>query len=109
MTKITVFRNQNHEYLGFDCIGHAGFANHGKDVVCAGISILVLNTMNAIEEYTDADFSVDADKRTGDIHFRFSSPAEHDAALLMDTLILGLQGIQSSYGKKFLKLQFKEV
>ena len=109
MTKITIFRNQNQEYLGFDCTGHAGFAFRGKDIVCAGISILVFNTMNAIEKYTDEDFSGEADKRTGDVHFRFDTPAGHDAALLVDTMILGLQEIQSSYGKKFLKLQFREV
>ena len=47
MTKITVFQNRKQEYMGFDCGGHAGFAFRGKDVVCAGISILVQNTVNA--------------------------------------------------------------
>lgn len=109
MTKITIFRNQNQQIMGFSCIGHAGFACRGKDVVCAGISILVQNTVNAIEAYTEAGFSCEVDPKSGDIRFRFEEPAEHDAELLVKAMILGLEGIQSSYGKKFLKLQSEEV
>ena len=108
MTNITVYCKDN-TYTGFCIEGHAGYADEGEDIVCAGISILVFNTMNAIEKYTDEDFSGEADKQNGDVHFRFDTPAGHDAALLMDAMILGLQEIESSYGKKFLKLQFREV
>ena len=109
MTKITVFRNQNQQIMGFSCVGHAGFAYRGKDVVCAGISILVQNTINAIERYTEEGFSCEANPKAGDIRFRFEQAPEHDAELLVDAMILGLEGIQASYGKKFLKLQFEEV
>ena len=109
MTEITIFHDKDQNFVGFDCIGHAGFARRGKDVVCAGISILVQSTMNAIEAYTEEGFSGEMDERTGNIHFRFTDIPEHDANLLMNSMILGLQGIQSSYGKKFLRLQFKEV
>ncbi len=109
MTDITIFRDKNQNYIGFDCKGHAGFARFGKDIVCAGISILVLNTINSIQAYTEEGFTCDAEQKSGDICFRFSDVPEHDAVLLMDSMILGLQGIQSSYGKKFLRLQFKEV
>ena len=42
MTKITIFRNQDQAFLGFDCLGHAGYAEEGEDIVCAGISALVI-------------------------------------------------------------------
>ena len=109
MTVITIFRNKNQEILGFECVGHAGFAKFGQDIVCAGISILVQNTINSIQVYTEEGFSCEADEKSGDIRFHFSDIPEHDAALLINSMILGLQGIQSSYGKKFLRLQFKEV
>ena len=109
MTNITIFRDKNQNVLGFECIGHAGFAGFGQDVVCAGISILVQNTINSIQTYTEEGFSCEADEKSGDIRFHFSVVPEHDAALLINSMILGLQGIQSSYGKKFLRLQFKEV
>ena len=109
MTNITIFRDKNQNVLGFECVGHAGFARFGHDVVCAGISILVQNTINSIQAYTEEGFSCEADEKSGDIRFHFSDIPEHDAALLINSMILGLQGIQSSYGKKFLRLQFKEV
>ena len=109
MTNVTIFRDKNQNVLGFECIGHAGFAGFGQDVVCAGISILVQNTINSIQTYTEEGFSCEADEKSGDIRFHFSDVPEHDAALLINSMILGLQGIQSSYGKKFLKLHFKEV
>ena len=109
MTNITIFRDKNQNVLGFECIGHAGFAGFGQDVVCAGISILVQNTINSIQTYTEEGFSCEADEKSGDIRFHFSDVPEHDATLLINSMILGLQGIQSSYGKKFLRLQFKEV
>ena len=36
MTKITIFRNRDNEFLGFECLGHAGYAEEGEDIVCAG-------------------------------------------------------------------------
>ncbi len=109
MTKITIFHDKNQNFIGFDCAGHAGYADAGSDIVCAGISILVQSTINAIEAYTEEGFSCEAEERSGEIRFRFTDEPEHDASLLMKSMILGLQGIQSSYGKNFLRLQFKEV
>ena len=57
MTKITIYRNENREVERFSCSGHAGYAASGGDIVCASISVLVINTINAIEglevEYYD--------------------------------------------------------
>ena len=109
MTNVTIFRDKDQNVLGFECIGHAGFAKFGHDVVCAGISILVQSTINSIQAYTEEGFSCEVDEKSGDIRFHFEDVPEHDAALLINSMVLGLQGIQSSYGKKFLRLQFKEV
>ena len=109
MTTITIFQDKNQNYVGFDCTGHAGFAKFGKDVVCAGISILVINTINSIETFTSVPFVCEADEETGDIDFRFTEEISQDAILLIDSMILGLNEIQNDYGKKFLILDFKEV
>ena len=88
MTKITIFRNHDGEYLGFDCLGHAGYADEGEDIVCAGISALVINTINSIGLFTDEPCETDADEDDGEIRLRFTSPAGHDAGLLMQSLVL---------------------
>ena len=109
MIQVTFYLNHNEKYTGFDCVGHAGYANAGKDIVCAGVSALVINTVNSIGNYTEEKFSVETDEDTGQIALRFDRPAGHDAELLAKSLILGLQGIQESYGTGYITLNFKEV
>lgn len=109
MTQITVFRNQNHEFLGFECLGHAGYADAGEDIVCAGISALVINTVNSLSAYTAEKFKTDSEAETGKIFLQFNNPAGHDADLLMKSMVLGLQEIQNNYGNDYIILNFKEV
>ena len=109
MINITIMRNQDNAYIGFDCIGHAAFSEEGQDIVCAGVSALVINTINSVSCFTKEEFATDSDEETGMISFRFAKPAEHDADLLMKSLVLGLQGIQNSYGNEYIILNFKEV
>ena len=109
MTHITIYRNQKNVFTGFLCDGHAGYVNAGDDIVCAGISTLVINTINSIEVLTDTEILADAEQESGTIHVNFPSGCDKQAKLLVDAMILGLQGIQKNYGKKFLSLDFKEV
>ena len=109
MTRITIYRNQENAFTGFLCEGHAGYADAGEDIVCAGISTLVINTVNAVELLTDTTILADADEASGTIDVNFPSGCDVQAKLLVDAMILGLQGIQTNYGKKFLTLDFKEV
>ena len=90
------------KYSGFSCTGHAGYANKGNDIVCAAVSVLVINTANAIEKLTDTDFRA---VNSGDeIKYVFNSVPGDKASLLMDALVLGLKEIQKEYGKKYLDL-----
>lgn len=109
MIQVTIITDRNGQYAGFDCIGHAGYAEAGKDIVCAGVSVLVINTVNSISCYTGEEFSVDTQEETGKIALRFRKPPGHDAKLLMKSLILGLQGIRKDYGAGYITLNFKEV
>lgn len=109
MIQVTMIRNQDGKYTGFDCVGHAGYADEGKDIVCAGVSALVINTVNSIDRYTDEKFTVDTDENTGKITLYLHRPAGHDAELLLKSLALGLQGIQEQYKDGYIRFQIKEV
>ena len=110
MIYITIFQNQG-EICEFNCIGHAEYAEAGHDIVCAGVSALVINAINSIESLTGTTFDLvtDPECRSGLIDVTFTSELSSEARLLLDSMILGLQGIQNDYGKDFLKLDFKEV
>lgn len=109
MVKVTVYRGKNQEVEGFCCRGHSGFAARGRDIVCAGVSVLVLNTVNSLRRFTDDAFDLDTDEKSGLIRLKFRKPPSKEAKLLTDSMILGLEGIISSYGGKYVTLEFKEV
>lgn len=109
MIKITIYKNHEEEYVGFRCIGHAGYADSGKDIICAAVSVLVLNTMNSIEKFTYDKFKMENDEKSGMIECLFCSKAGVETALLMDSMVLGLQGIEEQYGNEYLKVMIKEV
>ena len=71
MIKVTIYKTERQEYAGFDMEGHAGYAEAGEDIVCAGVSALVINALNSIERFTDDETSCVSDEDTGSIEFRF--------------------------------------
>ena len=109
MTKVTIYKNEKNECVGFRVSGHAGYAEEGEDIVCAAISILVINTMNAIETFTDAIFSQQADETQGVIEFHITKQTK-ETTLLLDTMVLGLQTLESSKEyQDYIDLIFEEV
>ncbi len=109
MTSITVRKTGAGAYTGFTCIGHSGYAEAGSDIVCAAISILVINTINSVERFTQDKMKVVTNDREGLIDVRFPGSAGEQAALLLDSMVLGLSEVQEQYGRKYLKLQIEEV
>ncbi len=109
MIKITIYQNRTGQYVRLRCVGHAGFARAGEDIVCAGVSTLVINTLNAIDKLTEEIFEAETDQESGLIDAVFQRPVGHDGKLLLDTMVLGLQDIQKQYGTKYSLLTFKEV
>ncbi len=109
MITITIYRNHTGRYTGLHCIGHAGFERFGKDIVCAAVSVLVLNTLNAVDAFTDEEFDFESDPESGLIDICFRHPGGHDVGLLFDTMVLGLKEIASQYGTDYILLTIKEV
>ncbi|MBD5504353.1 MAG: ribosomal-processing cysteine protease Prp [Lachnospiraceae bacterium] len=110
MTQITFYKTTAGEYQGFTCAGHAGYANYGEDIVCASISVLVINTINSLEEITAEKINVETDKDRGVIRCRFvDRTLKETSRVLVDSLVLGLTQIEKQYGKNYCKLTFEEV
>ena len=109
MTSITIIKSKNGEYKEVTCLGHAGYADAGTDIVCASVSILVINTINSLDELTDTKMEVKSDEDKGLIDCRFHESLSAGANLLLDAMVLGLKNVVSQYGRQYLKLKFKEV
>ena len=108
MTKIRFYRNQQGQYLGFQTVGHAGYAQEGEDIVCAGISALVVNALNSIEKFTKDTQVIETDEAHGVIRMKITGTRSKEAQLLLKSLHLGLTGIESEHGR-YIKVSIKEV
>lgn len=79
--------------------------DHADPVVCSAVSVLLLNTVNSIEAFTDAQFSYEADPDGGDSVFTITGfDKDRKAELLMNSLVLGYKSVEESY-KDEIKVQ----
>ena len=108
MIKATIFSDSQGDTVGFRVFGHAGFAEHGSDIVCAAVSVLVINTVNAVERFTEAELKVTENEEEGFLEGLLESSDSGEAKLLLNTLRLGLESIQTEF-TEYLQLSFKEV
>ena len=108
MISVVITRHDD-RYIGVALDGHAGYADAGQDIVCAAVSVLVINTFNSIERFTDDDFSCEAAENGGYLSMVFSEDISDKSKLLLDSMLLGLDEIQKQYGDEYLSLLYKEV
>lgn len=74
--------------------GHADYAEPGKDIVCAAVSVLAQNLIQSIEELTADKIQYSMQPGTVDIKFRDLS---EQAQLLIDSFFIGVKAIAEAY------------
>lgn len=109
MIQVTIFRDSDEQYSGFELSGHAEYGEYGQDIVCAAVSALVLNTANSVGAFTEDAYEGSVDEETGEFSFHFSSQISPESQLLMESLVLGLENIQREYGEEYIVIRLKEV
>lgn len=109
MIRVTIYNDSEKNPLGFKLEGHAGYAEHGEDIVCAAVSVLAVNTVNSIETFTEDSFKGESDEAKGVMKFKFTGQVSAESRVLMKSLILGLKNIEDEYGTEFIKILFREV
>ena len=111
MVTVTVFKNSAKEYTAVQAVGHAGFSEKGTDIVCAAVSVLFINTLNAIESLTTDKqaLGIVQNEEDGILYCGFKERLSKESVLLLDAMVLGMSGIQEQYSTKYMRLQFEEV
>lgn len=109
MTVVDIFRDKKGRYTAFECRGHADDdAEEGEDIICAAVSMLTINTVNSLEMLAGADIACTAAEEGGELSCRFASPPDEKAALLVDSMLLGLSSVREMYGEEYLVINLKE-
>ena len=86
--------------------GHAGYAEMGQDLVCAGVSCITIGTNNALDELAPGTFQTET--REGFLKIRVLNPEDPKTHLILRTDWIQLQTIAESY-PEFIKLKKQEV
>ena len=77
MTTVTVFRRPDGALSGFDCRGHALYADAGEDIVCAAVSALTQGTLNGLLNVLKAPVDYHIDEKDGILTARQPIMAVH--------------------------------
>ena len=74
--------------------GHAGFAEAGKDIVCAGDPALIQTLIKSIGDLTEDKIEYEISPGRADIHYRDLSDA---GKLLIDSFFIGVCAIADEF------------
>lgn len=108
MIRAVFYKNSDDRIMGFSIKGHSDYDISGRDIICASVSVLTINTINAIERFTDCVFKCEQGE-SGLIRFKTLSVEDSGEQLLLRTLVLGIEGICEEYGGKYVSVHYKEV
>ena len=97
MIKITYCtRDRPDAHLSLVVDGHANYAEHGRDIVCASISVLFQTLAGALEEYAPQD-NVSVRMSPGDSSITWNSRQSSQARTLTWAFVDGMQSVADAY------------
>lgn len=104
------FKNRN--LFRFKVEGHSNYAKAGSDIVCAGVSTLVINTVNSIEAFLDEPISInEQDEKKGIIDCTFPNREKENyndqTTILLKSMVFGLETMEQMYGEYIKIIKFK--
>ena len=108
MIQITIYKNPDDQYKGFQVLGHADSVAEGADLVCCSVSVLTITLVNSLEMLTDDEYELTEDENLGLIQASFKNPVSKEASLLMQSYELGVSSIAPMYDN-WLKVIIREV
>ena len=111
MTTVTVFRRPDGTLSGFDCRGHADFADAGEDIVCAAVSALSQAVANGLKSVVHAPVMFDQNDGNASLTVCLTPECTREqlekSQILLDTLYKALQAIARDYPRN-VRIIFKE-
>ena len=110
MTTIKI-KKQNDDIICVECSNHTGFADYGKDIVCAGVSSITQTAVLGIKKLTKLKHSYKIDEKTGYLKLELldidkNSADYKNAQVILKTMQLGIKSLQEQY-PKYIKLEDK--
>jgi uncharacterized protein YsxB (DUF464 family) len=103
MIKFTINRTKLGSIQSFKMTGHANFAPHGQDLVCAGTTAVVFGVINAVESLCNVQATIELGKDGGFLMYELPSDLDNSikekACFLLEGMVVSLKTIELDYGK----------
>ena len=106
MIRAEFFTARNGSLTGFHITGHSGYAESGKDIICAFVSSGAYMAANTITDVIMA--KAEAVVKDGDMLLRVNESDTKRCRDVLEGLRLHLQSLQEQY-PEYLKVLFTEV
>ena len=91
MTKVKFYKNDNN-IVGFECSGHTGYEEYGKDVLCATISGITQSTVLGLNKVLGIDIEFKRNEKVGllkvELPKGLSKEVMQQAQVLLNTLFV---------------------
>ena len=90
MTKVVFFEDGDGRLCGFEAAGHAGYAESGRDIVCAAITSAVRLVEATVNDVMGLCAAVKVNEREASIALRLPGGLASDAESTCQNLLTGL-------------------
>lgn len=111
MIKVTIARSSTGLFTGLKITGHAGYADFGEDIVCAGASALAETSVLGLVKVAGINPVVASKSGYFSLKFPDNMPESslEKALCIVETLCLGLEDMAKSYPSHIRVKTIKEV
>lgn len=108
-----ILKTKEKSIVGFQVSGHAEYEEIGKDIVCAGVSVLTYNTINTLEEIIKLTKEIEYNIKDNFIELeiypdKLSDKLMHDTQLVLKSFEMGIISILKEH-QEMIGLYYKEV
>lgn len=110
MIKIRVKKSQK-QYITVGVSGHAEYDDHGKDIVCASVSVLaqtLLASLGNLSGIEDINYSMESGDLSFELPLGLDQEQTYNSNLLIESFLIGINGILEIY-PDYLDLRVEEV
>ncbi|MCU9614002.1 ribosomal-processing cysteine protease Prp [Caldibacillus lycopersici] len=111
MIYVTIQQTDEKYIQSFSVEGHANFAKHGSDIVCAGVSAVTFGAINAVEALTNVVPAVEQGGKGGYLQCtvpnNLPKETKDKVQLLLQGMLVALQTIEYDYSE-YIKITFKK-
>ncbi len=108
MVKVELVRDDQDDIRSFRVEGHSGYADHGQDIVCAGISAIAQTALMGLLHYLsrEPEWKREAGVLTCSLAAELGDEDRLRAQIILGTMEIGLREIQQEYSD-FIELKVR--